>query len=47
MRQALGTDKKRHRGRQRWLLPVGIGQVAEVDDVSDVELARAMRVVRS
>jgi shikimate kinase/3-dehydroquinate synthase len=47
VRQALGTDKKRHRGRQRWLLPAGIGQVEEVDDMSDAELSRAMRVVRA
>jgi 3-dehydroquinate synthetase len=47
VRQALGTDKKRHRGRQRWLLPAGIGQVVEVDDVTDAELARAMARVRA
>jgi 3-dehydroquinate synthetase/shikimate kinase len=46
VREALGTDKKRHRGRQRWLLPAGIGQVEEVDDVSEAELARAIATVR-
>jgi 3-dehydroquinate synthetase/shikimate kinase len=47
VRQALRTDKKRHRGRQRWLLPAGIGQVVEVDDVSEAELTRAMATVRA
>jgi 3-dehydroquinate synthetase len=46
VRQALQTDKKRAAGRQRWLLPFGIGQVVEVDDVTDAELDRAMRVIR-
>ncbi len=43
VRSALETDKKRSRGRQRWLLPMRIGQVEEVDDVSDAELEAAMR----
>ena len=43
VRSSLETDKKRSRGRQRWLLPMRIGQVEEVDDVSDAELEAAMR----
>jgi shikimate kinase / 3-dehydroquinate synthase len=43
VRAALETDKKRSGGRQRWLLPMRIGQVEEVDDVSDAELDAAMR----
>jgi 3-dehydroquinate synthetase/shikimate kinase len=45
VRAALGTDKKRIHGRQRWLLPVAIGQVEDVDDVTDAELRRAMEVI--
>ena len=43
VRSSLETDKKRSEGRQRWLLPMRIGQVEEVDDVSDAELEAAMR----
>jgi shikimate kinase/3-dehydroquinate synthase len=43
VRRALGRDKKRHAGRQRWILPMAIGQVIEVDDVSDAELDDALR----
>lgn len=39
---ALGSDKKRSRGRQRWILPMAIGSVVDVDDVTDDELTRAM-----
>ncbi|MGH2357209.1 MAG: 3-dehydroquinate synthase family protein, partial [Candidatus Limnocylindria bacterium] len=42
---ALGSDKKRWRGRQRWILPVGIGQVVEVDDVTEADLTRALRAI--
>ena len=42
VRDAMTGDKKRLRGRQRWLLPMGIGQVTEVDDVSDAELGAAL-----
>ncbi|MFN8621705.1 MAG: bifunctional shikimate kinase/3-dehydroquinate synthase [Chloroflexota bacterium] len=40
---ALRGDKKRHKGRQRWILPMAVGRMAEVDDVTDDELERAMR----
>jgi 3-dehydroquinate synthetase len=38
---ALGGDKKRFDGVQRWILPVDVGEVVEIDDVSpqDVEAA--------
>ena len=42
VRDAMTGDKKRLRGRQRWLLPMGIGQVTEVDDVDDAELGAAL-----
>lgn len=45
VRHALGSDKKRHRGRQRWILPMAVGRVEEVDDVTDAELETAMRVI--
>ena len=42
---ALGSDKKRSCGRQRWILPMAVGRVAEVDDVSPGELAAALRAI--
>jgi shikimate kinase / 3-dehydroquinate synthase len=42
---ALGTDKKRERGRQRWILPMAVGHVEQVTDVTDDELARALKVI--
>jgi shikimate kinase/3-dehydroquinate synthase len=45
VRAALGSDKKRRAGRQRWILPMAVGQVVEVDDVSEAELSRGMKAV--
>ena len=45
VRAAMRGDKKRRDGRQRWILPMAIGQVAEVDDVTDAELRSALRVI--
>jgi 3-dehydroquinate synthetase len=42
---ALATDKKRRRGRQRWILPMEIGRVTEADDVTDAELRLALRAI--
>ena len=42
VRDALGSDKKRVRGRQRWILPMGIGTVVDVDDVTGSELDLAL-----
>jgi shikimate kinase / 3-dehydroquinate synthase len=42
---ALGGDKKRDRGRQRWILPMAVGRVEEVDDVTPDELGAALREV--
>ncbi len=42
---ALGSDKKRERGVQRWILPMAVGEVVEVDDVTDVELDDALRTI--
>jgi len=42
---ALRGDKKRRAGRQRWILPMAIGQVVEVDDVTDDELDAALRSI--
>ncbi len=45
VRGRLRTDKKRVAGRQRWLLPMAVGRVEQVDDVTDDELARALRAI--
>jgi 3-dehydroquinate synthetase len=45
VRAALGSDKKRLRGRQRWILPMDVGRVTEVDDVTDAELERAIATI--
>ena len=45
VRAAMGTDKKRRAGRQRWILPMAVGRVEEVDDVTDAELRRALRAI--
>jgi shikimate kinase / 3-dehydroquinate synthase len=42
VRGALTGDKKRLRGRQRWILPMGIGNVTEIDDVTEAELSAAL-----
>jgi 3-dehydroquinate synthetase len=44
---ALRGDKKRLRGRQRWILPMAVGRMLEVDDVTDEELAGAMRHIHA
>jgi shikimate kinase/3-dehydroquinate synthase len=44
---ALGSDKKRRRGRQRWILPLAVGSVSEVDDVSGAELEAALATIRT
>ncbi len=43
VRTALLRDKKRHEGRGRWILPMEVGRVVEVDDVTDRELNAALR----
>jgi 3-dehydroquinate synthetase len=45
VRRAMTADKKRRAGRQRWILPMEIGRVQEVDDVTDAELRRALTVI--
>jgi 3-dehydroquinate synthetase len=47
VRTAMRRDKKRDRGRQRWILPMAIGQVIEVDDVSEDEVSTALRAIRA
>ncbi len=46
VKRALTTDKKRVRGRQRWILPLDIGRVIDVDDVSEAELDAAIAHIR-
>jgi 3-dehydroquinate synthetase/shikimate kinase len=46
VRSALGADKKRAAGRQRWLLPMELGHVVEVDDISDEELDAALTAIQ-
>ena len=45
VRTAMRRDKKREAGRQRWILPMEIGRVVEVDDVTEAELAKGLRVI--
>ena len=45
VRDAMLGDKKRSAGRQRWILPMEVGRVSEVDDVTDAELRRALRSI--
>ena len=45
VRRAMTADKKRRAGRQRWIPPMEIGRVEEVDDVTDAELRRALAVI--
>lgn len=45
VRAALHGDKKRAGNRQRWILPMTVGRVVEVDDVTDAELKRALRAI--
>ena len=42
VKRALTTDKKRIKGRQRWILPMDIGTVVDVDDISEAELDAAI-----
>jgi 3-dehydroquinate synthetase len=43
--RALRGDKKRERGVQRWILPLAVGRVEQVTDVSAEELRSAMEVI--
>ncbi|MGH2429043.1 MAG: bifunctional shikimate kinase/3-dehydroquinate synthase [Candidatus Limnocylindria bacterium] len=45
VRAAMVSDKKRRRGRQRWILPMAIGEVVEVDDVTPAELDLALATI--
>ena len=45
VRRALVGDKKRERGVQRWILPMAVGRVEQVTDVTDDELALALQVI--
>jgi 3-dehydroquinate synthetase/shikimate kinase len=47
VKAALASDKKRARGRQRWILPMAVGTVVEADDVTDGELDRALDTIRT
>ena len=42
VKRALTTDKKRIKGRQRWILPMAVGTVIDVDDVTEAELDAAI-----
>ena len=45
VRNAMLADKKRLDGRQRWILPMAVGTVVEVDDVTEPELDAALRAI--
>ncbi len=47
VKRALTSDKKRVRGRQRWILPMAVGRVEDVDDVTDAELDAAIEHIRA
>ncbi len=47
MKAALARDKKRVGGRQRWILPMAIGRVIDVDDVSEAELDAAIDAIHA
>jgi len=47
VRTAMQRDKKRHAGRQRWILPMEIGRVTEVTDVTDDEIAHALATIQT
>lgn len=42
---ALRGDKKRERGTQRWILPMAVGRVEEVSDVTPAELSAALEAI--
>ena len=42
---ALRGDKKRERGTQRWILPMAVGRVEEVSDVTPAELSAALGAI--
>jgi shikimate kinase / 3-dehydroquinate synthase len=42
---ALASDKKRLAGRQRWILPMSVGRVIEVDDITSDELHRGLGAI--
>ncbi|MGH2455160.1 MAG: 3-dehydroquinate synthase, partial [Candidatus Limnocylindria bacterium] len=45
VRHAMLADKKRAGGRLRWQLPFRLGEVVEVDDVTDAELGSALDAI--
>jgi 3-dehydroquinate synthetase len=45
VKRALQSDKKRHRGRQRWIMPMAVGTVVEVDDLNESELELALATI--
>jgi shikimate kinase/3-dehydroquinate synthase len=47
VRVAMRRDKKREAGRQRWILPMEIGRVIEVDDVTSREVSAALKAIRT
>ena len=47
VRTAMLRDKKREAGRQRWILPMEIGRMVEVDDVSEREVSAALAAIRA
>lgn len=47
VRAAMLGDKKRREGRQRWILPMEVGRVVEVDDVTDAEVDLGLQAIAS
>ncbi len=42
---ALKGDKKSHRGKVRWILPMALGEVVQADDVSEAEVDAALAAI--
>ncbi len=47
VKQALTRDKKRIKGQQRWILPVAVGEVIDVADVTEAEIDAGIRAISS
>ncbi len=47
VKAALVSDKKRVQGRQHWILPMGVGSVVDVDDVTEAELDAAIGAIHA
>nr|MDQ3643223.1 3-dehydroquinate synthase [Actinomycetota bacterium] len=47
VKMALRGDKKREQGAIRWILPLEVGRVSEVGNVTDAEVDSAMARIQA